>query len=110
MSVRTDLLSWLVVVEACALAVLPLTLRIFGRLPDRGYGLGKALGLLLVTYLLWLPGMLGFIEYRRVTVLLVLLLAAAFCWWRWGEETVVWLRTSHWLIGLEEATFLGAGA
>lgn len=47
-------LSWWLVIQACAAAALPLTWRLFGRLPGRGYPLSKALGLLLVSYILWL--------------------------------------------------------
>ena len=48
------LLLWWLVVQLLGLAALPLTWRLFARLPGHGYPLAKALGLLLVSYLLWL--------------------------------------------------------
>lgn len=45
---------WWLVVQLFGLAILPLTWRLFARLPGRGYPLAKALGLLLAAYVLWL--------------------------------------------------------
>jgi YYY domain-containing protein len=104
-----QMLLWLLAVQACGMAVLPLALRMFRSLPDGGYGLAKPLGLLLVTYLIWMPGMLGYLEYRRSTVLLVLVLVAAGCWVRWGAEALDWLAHRRRIVGLEEAVLLGAG-
>src|SRR5919197_1781823 len=104
-----EIVLWVLVVQACGLAALPLSLRLFRELPDGGYGLSKPLGLLLVTYLVWLPGMLGYLEYRRATVLLLLGLLAAGCWLRWGGEALAWLKRHGRLVGLEEAIFLLAG-
>ena len=47
-------LSWWFVIQLFALAALPLGWRLFARLPGRGYPLAKALGLLLVSYVLWM--------------------------------------------------------
>lgn len=46
-------LGWWLVIQLFSAAALPLAWRLFGRLPGRGYGLSKALGLLLAAYLLW---------------------------------------------------------
>ena len=43
-----------VILQLFTLAALPLAWRLFARLPVRGYPLAKALGLLLVAYVLWL--------------------------------------------------------
>lgn len=47
-------LSWWVLLEIIGLAALPLCYRLFSRLPDGGYGLSKALGLLWAGYIFWL--------------------------------------------------------
>jgi uncharacterized membrane protein len=47
-------LSWWLVIQLFTLAALPLAWRLFGRLPGRGYPFAKALGLLLVSFVLWL--------------------------------------------------------
>lgn len=104
-----EILLWFLAVQACGLAALPLASRLFRALPDRGYAFSKPLGLLLVAYLIWLPGMLGYLEYRRTTVLFVLVSLAAASWWRWGTETLVWLRTRPTVALVEEGIFLLAG-
>jgi len=55
-------LIWWFLMEVMGLAVLPLALRLFRHLPDRGYAFAKPLGLLLVSYVFWLLGSLGFLR------------------------------------------------
>src|SRR5262249_13483530 len=47
-------LRWYLVVELLGLLTFPLAWRLFRRLPDRGYGVTKILGVLLVGVTLWL--------------------------------------------------------
>ncbi len=47
-------LVWWLLVTLMGWTVFPVALRLFGRLPGRGYALSKALGLLLVSYVFWL--------------------------------------------------------
>ena len=47
-------ISWWLAIQLVGLVALPLTWRIFARLPGRGYPFAKTLGLLLASYLLWL--------------------------------------------------------
>jgi len=47
------LIVWFLVIQACALAVAPFLAALFDHAPDRGYGLSKALGVLVVGYLVW---------------------------------------------------------
>jgi YYY domain-containing protein len=67
----------------------PLLWRALPHLPDRGYGIARAVGLLTVSYLTWLSASLRVLPNTRGTVALaVLLLAAAgglSLWRRWGE-------------------------
>ena len=49
-----DFLLWYLVVQLISLATLPLALRLFVNLPDRGYAFAKSLGILLVGTILWL--------------------------------------------------------
>ena len=51
---RFPTLSWWLVLELMGLLALPLTWRVFSRFSDRGYGLSKTLGLLIVVYLAWI--------------------------------------------------------
>lgn len=49
-----DFLIWYLIVQLTSLAALPLALRLFANLPDRGYAFAKSLGILLVGVVLWL--------------------------------------------------------
>lgn len=54
--------SWWLLVVAAGVAALPLCARLLSGLPDRGYTLARAAGLLLVGYVYWLLGSLGFLR------------------------------------------------
>src|SRR3954469_14505342 len=91
-SVLLPTLLYLLAVELCALAVWPLSWRVFAVLPERGYTASKVLGPLLLTYVIWLTGMLGWLELERGTLLVLLALTAVVCWRRYGEEALSWAR------------------
>lgn len=54
-------LSWWALATAAGLAALPLCLRLLGGLPDRGYTMARATGVLLVAFVYWLLGSFGFL-------------------------------------------------
>ncbi len=70
--------TWWLLVTLAGLAVLPLCLRLFHALPDRGYTLARAAGLLLVGFVYWLMGIFGFVENSTGGILLAWLLVLAF--------------------------------
>lgn len=85
----TSFLSWLVYylwLQLATLAVLPLAARVFRALPDRGFALARFLGLLLVSYLVWLGGMLGYLQHTRAALVVALAGVGATCWLAWGRE------------------------
>ena len=103
-------LSFWIVVQLIALATLPLTWRLCSRLPDRGYALAKPLGLLLVTYVLWLGASFGFLRNSLGGIILALLLVAglsAWLLWRDASATpmLAWLRQHGRLILITEVLF-----
>lgn len=49
-----SVLTWWVLVTLLGWTAFPIAMRLFNRLPGRGYALAKALGLLLVAYVFWL--------------------------------------------------------
>ena len=69
------LLAWWFSITLAGLAALPLCLRLFSALPDRGYTIARALGLLFVTWLFWLLGSYGFLDNSRGSIILCWLLA-----------------------------------
>ncbi|NLS80200.1 MAG: hypothetical protein GXY76_23425, partial [Chloroflexi bacterium] len=70
-------LIWLLLVEAMGLVALPIAMRLFRFLPDRGYAFAKPLGLLLVSYVVWLLGSFGLLRNEAVSILAVMALVAA---------------------------------
>ena len=55
-------LIWYLWLQILGLVALPLAYRFFRWLPDRGYVFARPLGLLLVSYVLWLGGSLGLLR------------------------------------------------
>ncbi len=79
-STAAVLVWWLAVLLLGVLAW-PLTCGLFHHLPDRGYGLSKSLGLLLVSYFVWLMSSLGLLSNTVLTAAIgLLLLGGAGLW------------------------------
>ena len=70
-------LAWWLWITLAGLAVMPLCLRFCAGLPDRGYTLARALGMLLVTWVFWLLGSYGFLMNSSGGIALSWLLVAA---------------------------------
>lgn len=101
-------LWWWLVVQAVALGATPLCLRLFAPLADRGYGLSKAFGLLLLGYLSWLIVVLHLLPNRPPTLWLAMALVlagSAFAWWRDGASLLAFWHRRWGLLLLEEAIF-----
>jgi len=97
----SETLVWWLMLQVVGLAALPLCLSLFRRLPDRGYTLSKAFGLLLAGYLLWilnimriLPNSTGGIWW----VLVLLFAASGYVAWRKRAELLEFWRERWWLI------------
>lgn len=65
------------------LAALPVALKVFPYLPDRGYAFSKPLGLLLVGLLSW---WIGQVHFSVLTILLALGLVAGLSYWLWARS------------------------
>ena len=109
-------LLWWVVIQLFGLAVLPLAWHLFARLPGRGYPFAKALGLLLVSFLLWLGASFHLIPNNAGGIILVLIIVGGISAWlgRAGlrraadgrRPLVTWLRANRWLVLATELVFL----
>jgi len=97
---------WLIALEAVGLCALPLAVRVFRRLDDRGYGLTKPLGLALVAYACWLLGSLGFLNVTQPTIIVLVALLAIGLWTWNGREALAVLRGQRGLVLTSEAVFL----
>ena len=85
----TDILSairWWAALTILGLAALPLVYSLLRRLPDRGYAFLRPAGLLLVGWVYWLAGTLGFAGNDGGGVVLALLVVAALSWLAWRRR------------------------
>lgn len=106
------LLGWWLWIALAGLACWPLCLRLFAGLPDRGYTLARALGMLLVTWLFWLLGSYGFLDNSRGSLVLCWLLtlsASLALYFRAGDAglLVAWWRENRSLVLICELLFAG---
>ena len=105
----SSFLIWLLVVELVGLIAFPLAYALFKRLPDRGATLCKVLGILLVSYALWLIGLAGWAPHSQITVwALVLALAVVSGWIAWRKRRDLWefVKRERWHLLAGEAVFL----
>jgi len=108
---RLPVLFWWLAVELIALAALPIGFVVFGNLRDRGYGLTKALGILLVAFPPWLTASLRLIPFSNRSIMLgigLVGLLSGMIVYRRRADMLAWLREQRWLILTTEAVFSGA--
>ncbi len=65
--------SWWFLLFGLGLIFLPLTFFFFSKFFDQGYALSKIIGILLVSYLVWLLGSLKILPFSELTVWLVMI-------------------------------------
>lgn len=101
---------WLASTALGALA-LPLAWRVFTRLPDRGLGFVRPMGILVSGYVLWIGGSIGLWPAGPAGSLAGVLLLAAVSLWagrgRW-RDIGAWLRERWALLAVSEGLFLAA--
>jgi YYY domain-containing protein len=79
------ILLWWFIVQLFGLAALPTAYHLFRWLPDRGYTFAKALGLLFVSYIVWMGAMTGLLTNTSGGAVIALLATAGI------SGTVLWL-------------------
>ncbi len=103
--------SWWLLVTLAGLAVLPLCTRLLGALPDRGYTLARAAGLLLTGYVFWILGSLGFLRNTSGSIVLSWLVVLAIgltVYFRGGErfDWRAWWRENRTVVIAGELLFI----
>ncbi|MCB0082520.1 MAG: hypothetical protein KDE47_16380, partial [Caldilineaceae bacterium] len=73
----TQFLSWYLVVQLITLISLPMTVRLFENLPDRGYAFAKSMGIFVVGTVLWLGYSYGLVRNEMGGAWLAFLLTGA---------------------------------
>src|SRR3990170_5663150 len=90
----SETLVWWLMLQVVARASLPLCLTLFQRLPDRGYTMSKAFGLLLLGYLVWILNVMHILPNSTTGIIWVLILLFAVSgfvgWRRRGELLEFW--------------------
>jgi uncharacterized membrane protein len=104
-------LSWWLLSSLLGLVAFPLAWRIFSRLPDRGYGFSRALGILVAAFLLWMGASLGVFQNSMGGAVLSLLILVGIGIWagsgHWNELRS-WIRRNRRTIFVMEGIFIVA--
>ena len=100
-------LYWWLIVSIGGLLIWPLTFRMFGDLPDHGYAVTRAAGLLLVGYVFWIMSSLGYLSLTvsGISISLVLLGIFGFCYWKAGDS-FIWIQKNVRYVLVTETVFL----
>ena len=102
---------WWVVSSLLGLTSVPIAWRLFSRLPDRGYGFSRVLGIVLASYFLWLGATVGALRNSLGGALGAIVLVLGLSLWagsgRW-REIRSWLRSQWRTILVMELLFLVA--
>ena len=104
-----DAFVWWLAVELLGVIALPFTFALFSSLPDRGYALGKALAILIVSYILWLAASAHILPNTRWAIILIIVLFALgslFLFWRRRHELRSFISENRKVIIATEAIFL----
>ncbi len=108
---QIPLFWWLFIIELLGLISFPLAYSVFPGLRDRGWGLSKLLGLLILAYVIWLPSSLSILPFDRWAVtlaFLLLALAGLALAYRRRHEMLAFLRDRWKLLLICEIGFLVA--
>lgn len=103
--------AWWLWISLAGAAAFPLCLRLFGGLPDKGYTLARALGMLLATFIFWLLSSVGLLDNSAGSIALswlLLLIVSLALYERSTEryEFIHWWRENRMVVVAAELLFL----
>jgi YYY domain-containing protein len=93
----TQFILWYLLISLVGLLAFPLAYRLLPGLADRGYGLSRALGLLLWGYVFWVSTSLGFTRNNPVGLFMTLLVFAALSMWIFHRKRESSFYPGDWL-------------
>ncbi len=104
-----SVLGWLLLIELLGLVAFPIAFVLLPGLADRGYGVSKILGILVLAWLSWLGPALRLVPYQRWWIALMfglLIGASAGLAWRRRQALLAFARDRRSLLLAGEAVFL----
>lgn len=104
-----DILKWYLVLSGIGVIGFPIVFSFLKKLPGRGFVFSRTLGLILISFLYWLLGTLGFLRNAIGSLLLVICLTAAFSvisFVHRRSEILDWLKGSARYLVVSELVFL----
>ena len=105
------LFAWWLSITLAGLAAFPMCVRLLGGLPDRGYTLARAIGMLLVTFIYWLFTSYGLLDNSVGSIVIawiLVLLMSMLVYRRRGSwrDIGVWWQENRGLVLVAELLFL----
>ena len=104
-----DILRWYLVLTGIGVIGFPIVFTFLKKLPGRGFVFARPMGLLLISFLYWLLGSLGFLRNETGSLLIVVCLtaalSAAFCY-KNRAEIREWLGNAKRFCIVSELVFL----
>lgn len=105
------IVTWWLLVTLAGAAVWPLLYRVLGGLPDRGYTLARVAGLMLIGFVFWFLGVLGFLQNTTggmvfAWIVVIVISLAAFFGWDDRPSVGEWFREHRALVIVTELLFV----
>ena len=109
MNVIFDVLKWYLVLTGIGLIGFPIVFSFLNKLPGKGFVFSRSAGLILISFLYWLLGMLGFLHNSLPNLLFTVILTAVpagILWYRNRDGIAEWLKASKRYCIVSETVFL----
>ena len=99
--------SWWLIIFVIGLIFFPITTKLFNQFLDKGYALSKIIGILTISFIIWLLASLKLLPFTQVNLWLIFFLSAAVNLYLWKKERKRPSLKQNWhYFLLEEALFL----
>jgi YYY domain-containing protein len=106
MSDFSSVVSWWLAIFTIGIIFFPTTFYFFHKFLDKGYIFSKIIGILIVSYLIWILGSLKLLPFSRLVIIVVLLGAMLFNLWIIKRiNKIEFKKLPFWLFILEEIFF-----
>ncbi len=101
-------LQYILTVELFGLIALPITLKLFKKFPDKGWGFSKIFGILFSAWLVWILSSLHLVSFNRIHSLVIIALLSAVIWLLFSNtKRLASLKKALYFIIIEEVLFIG---